>query len=309
MNPKHPVKTFLDLSQNEKYPHIIDVSMLLDKDVRNFEHLHCHLVVYPFGRKINSDHIAMHPFSEYSEDIANQRSSVYSEIHNSAPQFFGLFLVFIAAIAVGIFMYYYGGDSLKLEALIALFGVYMIGKDFWGDIESSLQHLTKNWSLKYQDPYYAYELEKNTTLMRYSNLAKKERYGYSTVLPERMDYLIASNSSTVRLLFDVEDLIAENLEKAHLLSIRIMPEMLEDFSKYSYMIGIKLALSKTCLGIEHGYEMFQSVKYREAGSLDDNNQWIPNTVVARKFWRIGKLIHRSKAMIITDRKMIEFNLP
>lgn len=309
MNPKQPVKTFLDISQNERYSHIIDVSLILDKDIFRFDYMHCHLVVYPFGRKVNSDHIAMHPFSEYSQDIANKRSSVYSAIQNSAPQFFGLFLVIIAAIAVGIVMYYYGMESIKLEAILALFGVYMIGKDFWGDIESSVQRMSKNWNLKYQDPYYAYELEKNTTLMRYSNIAKKERYGYTTILPERMDYLIASNSCTVRLQFDTEDFIQEKVEKSHLLSIRVNPEMLEDFTKYGYMIGIKIAFSRQHFGIEHGYEMFQSIKHREAGSLDDQDQWMPNTVVARKFWRIGKLIHRSKAIIMSERKMLEFKLP
>ncbi len=309
MNPKQPVKPFLNIAQNEKYPNIIDANLLIDKDVLRYDRLHCHFVVYPFARKISSENIAMHPFAEYSKDISNRRSSVYSEIRNSAPQFFGLFLVAILLIIVFI-LAQYEREIKYTEIIISLFGVYMIGKDFWQDIEGFLERITKNRNLKYQDPYYAYELQKNTTMMRYSNLAKKERYGYSTILPERMDYLIASNSCTIRLLFDVEDFTKSNTERSHIFSVRITPtELMDELAKYGYMMGVKIALSKVFFGIEHGYEMFQSIKNKEAGSLNDESEWLKDAVVVRKFWSIGKIFYRSKIVCLEQRKLVDFNLP
>jgi len=273
-----------------------------------YDLLHCHLVIYPFGRKVSSEDIAIHPFSEYSKDISNRRSSVYSEITSSAPQFFGLFLVLIL-LGIVFLLPVEETRFQYTEILISLFGVYMIGKDFWNDIERILERITKNWNLKYQDPYYAYEIEKNTTLMRYSNLAKQERYGYATILPERMDYLVASNSSTIRLMFDIDDFRGNKNPRSHIFSIRVSPELMEEFIKYRYMIGIKIALSRSFLGIECGYEMFQSYKDKEAGALDDSSQWIHDTVVCRKFWRIGKLCHRSNLIKLEQRYIAEFKLP
>ncbi len=309
MNPKQPVKPFVDIAQNEKYPHIIDASLLLQPEIFQFDFFHCHLVIYPFARKISSENITINPFAEYTKDISDRRRSVYAPIINSAPQFFGLFLMFVL-LTVVIILITYEKNIRYLEVLISLFGVYVIGKDFWDDIENFLSRLTKNWRLKYQDPYYTYELQKNTTLMRYSNLAKKERYGYTTILPERMDHIIASNSCTVRLLFEVEDFKGLDNDRAHLLSIRVDPTLLEEFTRWGYMIGVKLAFTRIHFGIlETGYEMFQSIKNKETGSLNDKCEWLPETVVARKVWRIGKILHQSKGVVMENRRIMEFRLP
>lgn len=299
-------RPFLQIAKNDKYGHILDVSLNLDKELFRFKTLECHLVLYPFSRKIRSEHIKLNPFVEYAEDISEGKKSAYSEIISSASQFFGLFLV--AVLLVIFFLLKKEGVTSRIgymEVLVSIFGVYVVGKDFWDDLDGFFKRLTKNWRIKYMDSYYSYELEKNTTLMRYSNLAKKERYGYSTVLPEKMDYIVTSNSNTVRLYFETDDFKDMSDTRAHLLSIRIDPEYLEEFEKRGCLLGIKLAFSRNYLLFEKSHEFFQSIKMNEPGCLDDRGEWLSHAVYYRRVLRHGNIRCDLKSTILKDKTILE----
>lgn len=74
--------------------------------------------------------------------------------------------------------------------------------------------------MRYQTGYYAYQIEKNTTLTIYSALAREQRYGKASMLPERIEFISNANSKTARLKFSRDDLRPFHRDIAHILSIR-----------------------------------------------------------------------------------------
>ena len=190
------------LRRNEELPNRYEVEMHGLDRLRSYDRVECDVVFYPYSRTICSDNIHFYPFEEYVDDVLSNQRSAYAEIVSPWNQLFGLALGLLIAL---IFAFLHPASLLDIEAIVSVFGAYVIGKELWDDIERLLVNATKNWRLRYQESYYRYRLEKRTTLTYYSYLAKRRRYGKATLLPEKIDLIQQSNSQTLRMCFDTRD--------------------------------------------------------------------------------------------------------
>ena len=241
-----PFQEIIRFRKNPAMPHIYDVEMQGLDQLKQFDSVECHIVLYPYSRKICSDDIAFYPFEEYVKDVLSHQRSAYVRIDSRFNEVFGLSLGTMIALAFAIWK---PEDLLSIESVVSVFGAYTIGKDLWNDIERILVDASKNWRVRFQDNYYRYQLEKHTTLTSYSYLAKRQRYGKVPLLPEKIDFIKQSNSQTLRMCFNMKDLESFTEPVAHVHSIHVDSSLLEDLEERGFLFGVKLSLNRTFLGV------------------------------------------------------------
>ncbi|NUO02862.1 MAG: hypothetical protein HUU01_19820 [Saprospiraceae bacterium] len=294
----------VQVSKNEAFPHIFDVELNGMGRLESFDSIECHVVAYPYSRQVEAKHIAFRPYEEYVQDIAFQQRSSYARIGDPFRNIFGLLLG--GAIMI-VFACLKPKELFSVEAIISVFGAYTIGKEMWSDLENWLIKVTDNRRLRFQPRYYQYQLERNTTVTRYTRLARRQRYGMAMILPGKMDFIQQSNSQTIRMCFDHDDYaggLAEN--KVHVLSIHIDPETLEVFEKTGHLLGIKVSLNRRKgLAVTSSIELFQSYDGSSRGCLDLREIWVPEAVLCRRTFRIGRLKWYEAQFVLPELELIE----
>ncbi|MCP5102095.1 MAG: hypothetical protein GY950_01885, partial [bacterium] len=208
------------VTKNKNISQIYDVDLQAIDRLKDmgFSSVECHIVLYPYSRKVTTEHFEFTPFEEYVNDILSHQRSAYTKIKNHFCNLFGL----IVGIMIAVFSYIFKtSDLFSIESIVSILGAYFVGKELWGDIEDLVINMTRDWRIRYRERYYFYRLEKHTTLSQYSHLAKKRRYGKSAMLPEKMDFNQKRNSETIRLYFNMRDLKSVKDTSAHILSIRL----------------------------------------------------------------------------------------
>ena len=299
--PKDLIQNVIRIHKNDALPNIYDV------DVEGFERLcryhsvECHVVLYPYSRHVGSQNIAFHPFEEYVRDVLSQQRSAYAAVTNQFNELFGLLLGLVIAL---VFVAFKPQDLFSVESIVSVFAAYTIGKELWDDIERAVINLTKNWRIRFQDSYYRYRLEKHTTLTSYSYLAKRRRYGRAALLPEKIDFIKQSNSQTLRMYFNMRDLHIAPEPSAHLHSIHVDPELLDEFERGGFMFGIKLSMNVRFLGLTRSLEVFQSIDNGSTGCLNQSGQWIEGAVFYRRTLTYGKLKWYVSKGILHDRRIV-----
>ncbi|MBI4672388.1 MAG: hypothetical protein HY741_12085 [Chloroflexi bacterium] len=274
------------LQQNPEFPNIYDVELENVPALRAYESVEVHLVLYPFSRQIISDTYKFYPFEEYANEISTRRRSVYSRVPQPANSLFGIFL---GIVIILFFLAIKPSEVASLQSFVAILGAYFIGKDLWQDIEALFVNVSKDWRVRYQTGYYAYQLERNTTLTHYSALAREQRYGKASLLPERMEFISSSNSKTARLKFSSGDLRRFEQNTAHILAIRLDPAVAAEFASAGYMFSVKLSLNERGLLWRYAHEFFQSLNAGQRGCLDFSNEWTNDAAHAREATFIGNL--------------------
>jgi len=305
-NLKNICEKIIQVHKNQKFPYIYDIELsLANKDqLKRCQQLECHIVLYPYSRIITSSEFEFTPFEEYISDILSRQKSAYIQIKNSFAKIFGIFL---GALITGIFLWLKPADLLSVESIISVFGAYFVGKELWDDIEDFFISLSKNLRLRYQEKYYYYKLEKATTLSLYSYYAKKRRYGTASVLPDRMDFIQKRNSQTIRMLFNMKDFISVDDPTAHILSIRINPQLVDTFEKEGYMLGLKLSFNRRFMGFTRYREVFQSMESDTLGCLDHKGQWYPDAVFYRNTFSVGQLKYFMNKGILNNKSIIQYH--
>lgn len=303
--PPQQIDTLVKIKKNKFNPHIFDVELNQSIISKIYHSLDCHIVLYPYSRRITSESYSFNPYEEYVKDILTNKNSAYIRRESNTSNLFGLLLgIFIASI-----VYTVKPESLySVEALVSIFGSYIVGKELWDDIENILINLTKNWRLRYQGPKYSYELEKHSTLAKYSVFAKKHRYGKLSLLPQKMDFIEQSNSETVRLYLSMKEIAALDQDTSHILSIRLDKEVLEYFEKKGFMLGVKISFNRHFLGFVNRYEVFQSLHKKKAGCLDKNSDWLDNNAFFRKTATFGHLKWFRSSGLLENVHMIDLEL-
>ena len=281
-----PYSDIIRLTRNPDTPGIYDVEMTGIDRLKGYDSIECHIVLYPYSRAITSDDLAFYPFEEYVKDVLSQHRSAYARIQSRFNETFGLLLGLIIAL---VFARFKPEDLLSVESVVSVFGAYTIGKELWDDIQRMLIEITKSWRVRYQDSYYTYHLEKNSTLTYYSYLAKRQRYGISSLMPAKIDFIKQSNSQTVRMWFDMKDLDTFPEPKAHILSVHVEPDLQEELERGGFLFGVKLSLNKQRLGIIRSLELFQSVSRGAKGCLDEKGGWIQDAAFYRRTWRCRRV--------------------
>lgn len=297
-----PFKNIITFQKNPELQNTFDVELNKIHELGMFHSLECHLVIYPYSRKVSSRDMSLYPFSEYVKDILSHQRSAYAKIVSPMSNIFGLLMGIVITI---IFFFLKRADLYSIESIVSIFGAYVIGKELWDDIENFMINISRKWRLRYIENYYSYKLEKQTTLTHYSYLAKKERYGKSSLMPEKMDFIEQSNSQTIRMLFNIKDLKSGHGPSAHVLSIHVAPNLLNDFEKRGYMLGVKISFNRKFLFIFRCYEFFQSISGNSHGCLDNNCEWIPEGIFYRNTVLIGRVKLFLNTGMIENRSMIE----
>jgi hypothetical protein len=296
-----PQGEFIKLQRNPEIPHVYDVDLENLDELRNYDSLEIHFVLYPFSRRMTSRHIAFNPFEEYFKDISTHQRSAYTRRPDSASYLFGLFLGLVVALMASIFKPW---ALFSIEAIAAFFGVYMIGKQLWHDIEVMLFNLMRDRKLCYLEKYYRYQLEKNTTLTKYSTFAKKARYGKPLVLPDKIDYIRKSTSLTLRMHFSSTNIESFDRSTAHIISIHVDERFGKEFVEKGYMFGVKLRVNQNRFGFQESSEIFQSIVRENLGCLDANGDWVKGASYHRDVVRIGRFHYYRKESLLENRSII-----
>lgn len=274
------------LRQNPDLPNIYDVELANIPALRAYDSVEVHVVLYPFSRHITADAYRLNPFEEYAEDISTRRRSLYTRVPRPASSLFGILLgIFIICV----FLLVKPSEVASLQSIVAILGAYFIGKDLWRDLEALFVNLSKNWRVRYQSDYYAYQVEKNTTLTNYSALAREQRYGKASLLPERMEFISNSNSKTARLKFARADLRVFQHDVAHILAMRFDPSVAEELENAGYMFSVKISLNRRVFLLRRAQEFFQSLNASQRGCLNFHNEWLPDAALARDAYFLGNL--------------------
>lgn len=282
-----PYNDFIRLRKNDKIPNFYDVELRHADYLQRYDSVECHVVVYPYSRKVYSHHMRFYPYEEYVKDILSRQKSAYTAIKSQFDKLFGVVLGLLITI---IFWFLKPVDLYSVESTVSVIGAYFVGKELWDEIENFLIELTKTWRLRYIESYYAYALEKHTTMTNYGYFAKRHRYGKASLLPDKMDFIEKSNSQTVRMWFDTKELYAFQEPASHILSIHITPDVVQEFEQEGFLFGIKLSFNKRCLcGIVKSLELFQSVHNYVKGCLDENGAWIDDGLFYRQTFMLGRL--------------------
>jgi hypothetical protein len=294
------------MRRNEEHSNIYDVEMRQLDELRQYDSVECHIVLYPYSRKLDSANISVHPYEEYVKDILSQHKSAYA---SAGSQFNKLFGIMLGLLITVIFFKLKPSDLFSVESIVSVFGAYFVGKEIWDDIERNLIEFSKSWRLRYQERYYSYRLEKRTTLTNYSWFAKKQRYGKTPLLPELMDFIEKSNSQTLRLLFNMNDIGSTGswemmASSGHLFSLHLDPEFVDELEKEGFLLGVKLSLNKQFLGFTKRLELFQSLHRDSKGALDEHGLWTDNALFYRKTLTFGRIKAFLKSGLLQDQNLI-----
>jgi hypothetical protein len=296
-----PFENIIRLCQDEDVPGVYDVVAEGFDRLACYPQVECHIVLYPYSRRVNAQHFAFYPFDEYVQEVLSQQRSAYAAVQRQSAELFGLVLG--AAIAL-VFPWLVPDRSFSTESIVSVLGAYAIGKELWDDIERALIQVSKGWRLRYQEGSYRYRLEKRTTLTSYSYLAKRRRYGRSAVLPEHIDYEKQSNSQTLRMRFDMRALQVPPGPRAHVHSIHVDPAMVAALEEEGFLFGVKMSLNRRLLGVTRSLEFFQSIDRGIRGCLDERGDWVDGGVFHRRTLSLGRLKLYVSGGVIPDRTIV-----
>ena len=297
-----PYHDFIRFRKNEKLSNIYDVDLRHAEYLQQYDTVECHVVLYPYSREICSQNIKFYPYEEYVKDILSQQKSAYVQLKSQFNKMFGIVLGLVITV---IFFLFNPKDLFSVESIVSVIGAYFFGKELWDEIEKILIDISKTWRLRYIENYYAYQLEKHTTLTHYSYFAKKHRYGKASMLPEKIDFIEKSNSQTVRMCFKMKELRKSQETSSHILSIHVDPDLVQEFENQGFMLGIKLSFNKRFLGITKSLELFQSVHNYTKGCLDEAGTWIEGAVFYRKTLTWGRIKGFLKSGLLQHQPIIK----
>ncbi len=300
---KIPYEHILNFIRNKKINNIFDVILTNLSKLKKFNSVEISIFVYPINRKLTSKNIKFNPFEEYVSDILGEQKSIYIKISEQFKNFFGLILGFIITLVFYIFK---PSELVSIESVISVFGAYLIGKEMWNDIEKAFIRISKNLPVRYEKNNYAYKFEKYSILTYYSYLAKKLRYGKTTLMPEKMNFITQSNSQTVRMFFKTKTIKTLNSKSAHILSVHIDPELIKDFIDDGFMLSVRVTFNKKILWITKSYEFIQSYYNNLTGCLDENGKWIDDAVFFRRLNNFRKINHYIYSKIIDNKRLVQF---
>ncbi len=296
-----PTGEIVQLVRSPSIEGLYDVDLSGVDQLRRCSSVDCHVVVYPYSRRLSAAEIKLNPFEEYVRDILSLQRSAYVRISSDFDKLFGFLL---GGLITLVFVFCNPGDLLSVESVVSILGAFFIGKELWDDIDGFLVRLTRSWPIRYQQNYYSYRLERHTTLTQYSRLAKRQRYGKTTLLPELMDFIAQSNSQTVRMRFERGELASQPDGAVHVLSLSLDPSQAREFEQGGFLLGVKLSLNRRLCGVECSTELFQSLDKGTAGCLDNDGAWHDGAVFCRRTVSVGRLKWFIGNTVLASRRLV-----
>jgi len=298
-----PYKDAIRIRQNKELPYIYDIEIINIKRLKKYHSIECSVVLYPLSRKLTSEDIEFFPFEEYIEDISTyHQKSAYEEIKDRFNIYFGITLGLFIVILFAIFK---PAGLLELQSLVSIAFAYVLGKEIGEDCQNVMIDVSKKWRLHYKKDYYSYRLEKYSTLNTYLSLAREEKYGELSLMPEKMDFIKQSNSKIVRMYFDKDSISSFYGSMARILSIQIKPSIWKYFQEEGFVLSVKLTFNKGILNILHSFELFQLINKGSKGCLDKNNKWMKNSIFYKESYRIGRIKYTRGKRLIKNKSIIQ----
>jgi hypothetical protein len=283
---KLPLHNIISFKKNAELKNVFDVELNNVQQVKQYHSLECHFYVYPFSRKLDANSYEFNPFEEYIKDIQKHQKSAYIKIKGAWNELFGILL---GLIIVLIFYKFKPDDLLSVQSIVSILGAYFIGKDLWDDIDNLLVKITKKLHLRYQESYYSYKIDRNSTLTHYSNFARVQRYGKRMLLPEKLELIEQHISTTVRMYYLVDDMKRITEDTVHMCSIRFNPESMKYLEDEGLLFGVKFSFNKKYLFLTKSTEVFQTLNKNQRGCLTEKGEWVDNAAYARLTMSIRRL--------------------
>ncbi|MDH5510432.1 MAG: hypothetical protein OEZ32_08755 [Nitrospinota bacterium] len=294
---------YVTFQPDKRIPYLYDVEVNRMDELKSFDSVELHVVLYPYSKMINTSNYSVNPFEEYAHDISGHLRSSYVPIHSPMANVFGLGL---GALIATIFYIIAPDQLFSVEAVVSILGAYAIGKELYGDIDNGLVRLTKNWPVRFLGQYYAYRIERGATLTTYSALARQRRYGKQTLMPELFDFIEKSNSVTVRMFFTNEDLARfGDGSSAHILSVAMDEKLNGEFCKHGFMLGIKIAFNTGSFGLTRSRELFQSIDGPAKGCLAAGTEWRESAVGERVSYNLRRIKYFASAAVLENQTIVE----
>jgi len=296
--------SILRIRKSDSIPYIYDVEIENPSRLKKYHSFECHLLLYPYSRQVNSKDFNFAPFEEYITDIQSNQKSAYISIQNSFAKVFGVLVGFVITL---VFYLLKPDDLFSVQSIISVIGAYLVGKEIWDDIENYLITTTQKWKIRFKENHYTFRLERNSTLSLYTNYAKKQRYGKTALLPEKIDFVQNSNSQSLKMLFVKNDLKELSDSSTHIFSIHLNPDCMDKFESDGFFLGLKLCYNTRKSWFTRAVEVFQSTDNGVHGCMDKKGEFIPGKLFFRYSIHIGRLIfYRTKEMK-PEPSIIEFD--
>jgi hypothetical protein len=267
-------------------------------DFGDHKELDVELIMYPYrSGNIDKSGVKILPYNNYLEDLANNQKTLYAPILTYGANIFGLLLGFGIAIVYGIF----NQDELfSLQSIVAIIGVYLVGKEIWGDLEQFLIDLSEKWKIRYYPNEYSYGLRSKTTLDQYADYSRSKKNKKELILAQKLDFISRSNASDIKLSYNISDLESTNTDKTEkrLAIICFDKELLNDFEQGKFLISTKVTLCKSFLGINLNHEFFQAIDGSKWGCLDSTGNWTDEASFEKVTLNIGRVkVYLSEGII------------
>lgn len=283
-------ENIVEIKQHAQFSHLFDVQLNHVHELSKYDFVECHLVIYPYDRRINSKNIKFSPFEDYLHDINHSQKSVYAPIVDNSGKIFGLIL---GLIIVFLFLWIKPNDLVSIESIVSILGAYQFGKEFWTDLEKSLIKITQDKKIAFTENYYSYALQKGT-LARYTTFARKQRLEMDAILPQKVEFIQQSNSQTIRSFYKTKDFKFVNNGSLHLLTVTVEKESLDHLLSSGFLIGLKISFTKKHWFTNSCLEMYQSINKDEAGCLDSQGNWTKAGILFKKSVFMGRIKFRMK---------------
>lgn len=291
----------IGISQNPKLKNIIDVDMTWDKGLSKYSNVELHLFILPYSRAITTKDISFFPFHDYQNISNDNDSSVYSEIGEASNKFFGVFLALIITL---VFYKFKPTELLSVQSIIAIFGSYTLGKDFWKDIDEFLVRLTGRLKLRYIPQQYELKLNNGTTLYNITKVAEENRYGIPSIYPNKLTYQKLGNTITTKMFFRKNNYKNYLKETTHVMSMRINPDITDELIKQGFIINTKFSVNKKFLFFSYDKEFFQSINKTKTGYFDKDNNWVDKVALRRQTLNIGRFKFYFKDKMVNNIELI-----
>jgi len=281
------------LSIRNTHKGIYDVELQNIDRLKKFSSVECHVLVYPLSRNIVADDVSLNPYEEYAEDIKDGYNSRYSKINFLFNKFLGLTMSLVIFL---LFLAYAPQAFLSIDSVVAIFAAYIIGKELGQDLESLFVNVSSNWKIHFYRDYFKYRLERSSSLTNYSQYAKRYRYGKPSISPSKMDFDKRSNSQIVRMKFNHGDLGTE--QTAHILSIRVSEELINEYENKGYMISFKLCLNKDSFLFTKSLELSQAICKGNVGCLGKDDELVKDGVYFKNVVKGARFKYDGRSGII-----------
>jgi len=270
--------------------------------LKTYNSLDLTIILYPFNKNINSKSFKFLPYEEYVKDLTEKKNTIYYSIVNYANVFFG--------IGAGVFvllLYIFSNsqDFFNLQSNITALTAYGLAKELWKFVENLLINITYNLKLSFQEIQYSFRLRKQTTISKFSNLAKEKRYGTSVILPFKLDLIEESNSETLKIKFTRSQLKSVRDDNIQILEIKPIDENTFNQLKEGFMLAVKVSLNNRFLFIfNKTIEYFQAINNKEKGTIGEDGYFIKDTVRKKSVLNLGRFKYYSnKDRYIADTHM------